>query len=211
MSHQPASTRRARARSVGTPCPTGVSLESWRALGASLARALRERTARGAAPARVLVFRIVLQLRAAGASWEWIETVMLQALSEHPELGLLDRFDVVSGKQTSDVLRNWMLGWVHRARQVDEPTTARSRPTSDRINVQKAETILERLPAVLGRQMEVERGADPAAAPAELLDRALRHAVKELRFALTTQTYEYLRWRVERQTIVGPGRTAAAR
>jgi hypothetical protein len=210
MSQQGASTHRAQARSLSTPCPAEVSPGSWRALGASLSRALREKTARGAAPARVLVFQIVLELRTAAVSWERIEAVMLQALSEHPELGQLDRFDVVSGKQTSDVLRSWMLGWVHRARQVDAPTAARGRPMGDRINVQKAETILERLPTVLERQLVLGRRADPTASPAALLDRALRHAVKELRFALTTQTYEYLRWRVERQSPDGLGRAIAA-
>lgn len=122
MSHHESSTQRARARRVVAPCPAEVRLETWHALAASLLCALREKTARGAAPACVLVFQIVLELRAAGTSWDRVETIVLQALNEHPELGALDRFDVVSGKQTSDVLRSGMLGWVHRARQVDAPT-----------------------------------------------------------------------------------------
>ncbi len=209
MGYPESSTQRARARRVGTACPSDVHVETWHALAASLSRALREKTIRGAASARVLVFRLVLELRTAGASWERVEAVVLQALNEHPELGQLDRFAVVNGKQSSDVLRGWIRSWVHHARQVDAPTAARLRPSGDRINVQKAETVLERLPPILARQLVLERKADPAAAPAELLDRALRHAVKELRFALTTQTFEYLRWRVERQTVGDLGREVA--
>jgi hypothetical protein len=62
--------------------------------------------------------------------------------------------------------------------------------------VEKVERVLETLPAALDRSP-----ADPsdgAESPSDALDRLLTRSVMELRFTLNEQTFEYLRWRVER-------------
>jgi hypothetical protein len=161
-------------------------------------RALRQKNVRGAQPVRQLVFTLIAELRTAAQAWDQVEAAVVSALDDHPDLAALDSLNVVTGKQTSSALRAWMVGWVHHARELESPMAARQRSRGDRINVQKAETVLEQLPPVLDRHLSLVRECDPAASSAEVMDRALKEAVMDLRFALNRQTFDYLRWRVDR-------------
>jgi hypothetical protein len=178
----------------------GVSDHAWERLAAHVAKALGRATTRGASQLRPSVVLLVAEMRTAGAGWDTIEATVTGAVTAHPEFGAYDRMNVVSGKRSSEALIARMVGWVHRARQLEEPIGAPSRGgASDRIDVEKAEKALEKVSRHLGRHLALAR-SETVGPPddGDVMDRALRSAVMELRFSLNRQTFEYLRWRVER-------------
>jgi hypothetical protein len=138
---------------------------------------------------------VVAEMRVAGEQWADIELAVTGAVTSHPDFGTHDRLNVVSGKRSSAALIARVIGWVHRARQVEGRAGASSRTaSSDRIDVEKAESVLAALSPVLDRQLAEAPTGD--AARTDAFDRALTRSVMELRFTLNEQTFEYLRWRV---------------
>jgi hypothetical protein len=191
---------RAHARADLSPRPEGVSDHTWERLAAHIAKALGRATTRGASQLRPSVVLLVMEMRMAGAAWDTIEATVTGAVTAHPEFGATDRLNVVSGRRSSEPLIARMVGWVHRARQLEEPIGAPSRGgVSDRIDVEKAEKAMAKVSRHLDRHLALAR-AEPAGAVSDgdVMDRALRSAMMELRFSLNLQTFEYLRWRVER-------------
>jgi hypothetical protein len=138
---------------------------------------------------------VAAEMRLTGAPWDEIERTIVGAITTHPDFDANDRLNVVSGKRSSAALIARVIGWVHRVRQNEDPAGPATRGGGDRIDVQKVEDVLEALPPVLDRHLATERGR---AEPLGQLDRALARSVMELRFDLNEQTFEYLRWRVDR-------------
>jgi hypothetical protein len=191
---------RAHARAELAPRPAGVSEHTWERLAAHVAKALARGTKRGASQLRPSVVLVVTEMRAAGEDWDAIEVVVTDAVTMHPDFGAFDRLNVVSGKRSSEALIARMVGWVHRARQLEAPVGSPSRGgVSDRIDVEKAENAMARLSPALDRHLALARARQAECDDvADVMDQALRSAVMELRFSLNRQTFEYLRWRVER-------------
>jgi hypothetical protein len=203
---EPRPGSRAHARVGIAPTPESVTDDSWNRLAVHVSRALESATTRGASPLRAPVNVVVAEMRLTGAPWDVIERTIVGALTTHPDFDANDRLNVVSGKRSSDALIARVIGWVHRARQSEDPAGPSSRTGGgDRIDVQKVEHVLEALPPVLDRHLASERGHTE---PLAQLDRALARSVMELRFALNEQTFEYLRWRVKRAREVA-GQSAA--
>jgi hypothetical protein len=171
----------------------------WSQFLAEAGAALRQRTLRGANPLRRTVFQLAATMREHGGGWSEIEQVLLHAVG--PLSSPVRAADDCGGPRRlpAERLTGWVRGWIHQVKQLEDPLAPRgSAPTGDRINVLKAETVLERLPSVLERALDTERRLTPTRAAGEMLDRALRAAVMELHFRMNVQTFEYLRWRVER-------------
>jgi hypothetical protein len=188
------------ARRTDEPArPPGVAPPTWTVLAANVAAALRHKTPRGASGVRRAVLNIVDELRRAGESWDTIEATVTSAVHGHPLFGDLDRMNVVTGRRSSDTLVGWMVGWVHQARQMEESGLAIHHPSPHRrIDVAKAETVLAELSPLLDQVSACIRDAEPELREDEVLARALGRAVITLRYRLNVQTFEYLRWRVER-------------
>ncbi|MEO8563635.1 MAG: hypothetical protein ABI601_16275 [bacterium] len=186
---------RAHARVGIAPAPEGVSEHSWQRLAVHVSRALGSSTTRGASLLRPSVNIVVAEMRLAAAPWDVIEQAVIGAVTTHPDFGANDRLNVVSGKRSSAALIARVVGWVHRARQVEGGTELAGRASSsDRIDVEKAESVLAALQPVLDRHLA--EGPRTDATRADALDQALSRSVMELRFTLNEQTFEYLRWRV---------------
>ena len=198
---------RAHARVGIAPAPEGVSEHTWQRLAVHVSRALESSTTRGASLLRPSVNVVVAEMRVAGVQWAVIEQAVTGAVTTHPDFGANDRLNVVSGKRSSAALIARVIGWVHRARQVEGRAEVTGRAgSSDRIDVEKAESVLAALPPVLDRHLADVPHGD--ATRADALDQALSRSVMELRFTLNEQTFEYLRWRVarsveERGTLAG--------
>lgn len=173
--------------------------EGWSRLTAQVGVALRQRTARGANPVRRTVFQLTAALRDAGVAWAEIEAALHRVVEAHPARTQGDGAEDAQRPGVAETLAGWMAGWMRQVRQLEDPLAPRT-PVSagDRINVVKAETVLEQLPPVLERTLIDVRRRLPGAEEDEVLDRALRAAITELRFRMNIQTFEYLRWRVER-------------
>jgi hypothetical protein len=187
---------RAHARVGIAPTPDNVSEHSWNRLAVHISRALASATTRGASPLRAPVSVVVAEMRLTDATWDEIERTIVGAITSHPDFDANDRLNVVSGKRSSAALIARVIGWVHRARQIEDPAGPGSRAGGgDRIDVEKVEQVLQSLPPVLDRHLANEPGHSE---PLGQLDRALQRSVMELRFALNEQTFEYLRWRVSR-------------
>jgi hypothetical protein len=179
--------------------PARVPAVLWSQFLAEAGAALRQRTLRGANPLRRTVFQLAATMREHGDGWSEIEQVLVLAAGTLASPGRAADDGGEAGRLPAARLTGWMRGWIHQVKQLEDPLAARgSAPTGDRINVLKAETVLERLPSVLERALETERHLSPTRDPGETLGRALRAAVMELHFRMNVQTFEYLRWRVER-------------
>jgi hypothetical protein len=93
------------------PQPAHVSRALWARLSRQIAASLRQRI--GSAPSLRQVVRAVNgEMRLAGASSEDVKTALRIALTEHPELDVLDRVNVVTRRTLSDTLLDRMLAWV---------------------------------------------------------------------------------------------------
>ena len=192
---EPRPGSRAHARVGIAPTPERVSDDSWNRLAVHVSRALASATTRGASPLRAPVNVVAAEMRLGGAPWDEIERTIVGAITTHPDFDANDRLNVVSGKRSSAALISRVIGWVHRARQIEDPAGLATRGGGDRIDVEKVEDVLVALPPVLDRHLATERAR---AEPLGQLDRALARSVMELRFELNEQTFEYLRWRVDR-------------
>lgn len=196
MRPEPRPGSRAHARVGIAPTPASVSNASWNRLAVHVSRALASATTRGGSPLRAPVNVVVAEMRLTGAPWDEIERTIVDAITTHPDFDANDRLNVVSGKRSSAALIARVIGWVHRARQLEDPAGPPNRARGgDRIDVEKVEHLLEALPPVLDRQLAKEGSHADAIGQ---LDRALERSVIELRFELNEQTFEYLRWRVRR-------------
>jgi hypothetical protein len=193
---EPRPGSRAHARVGIAPTPDNVSHDSWNRLAVHVSRALESATTRGASPLRAPVNTVAAEMRLTGSPWDAIERTIVGAITTHPDFDANDRLNVVSGKRSSATLIARVIGWVHRARQVEESGGASTRGRgADRIDVEKVESVLEALPPVLDRHLAAASAESPSQAH---LDQALMRSVMDLRFELNEQTFEYLRWRVTR-------------
>ncbi|MEO6529234.1 MAG: hypothetical protein ABIP93_21620 [Gemmatimonadaceae bacterium] len=141
--------------------PQGVAERTWERIAVHVERALCRATTRGASMLRPSVTRLALEMRASGASWESIEAAVTDAVCTHPDLGAHDRLNVVSGKRSSVTLIAQMVGWVHGVRQLEAPAGSPPRRASgDRIDVERADQVLEQLTPALDRHLALERARD---------------------------------------------------
>lgn len=93
------------------PQPAHISRALWARLSRQIAASLRQRI--GSAPSLRQVVRAVNgEMRLAGASSEDVKTALRVALTEHPELDVLDRVNVVTRRTLSDTLLERMLLWI---------------------------------------------------------------------------------------------------
>ena len=93
------------------PQPAHVSRALWARLCRQIAACLRQRI--GSGPSlRHVVRAINGEMRLAGASAEDVKTALRIALTEHPELDVLDRVNVVTRRTLSDTVLERMLAWV---------------------------------------------------------------------------------------------------
>jgi hypothetical protein len=93
------------------PQPPHVSRSVWSRVSRQIAACLRQRI--GSGPSlRQAVRALNAEMRLAGASAEDVATALRIALTEHPELHVLDRVNVVTRQMLSDALHERMLAWV---------------------------------------------------------------------------------------------------
>lgn len=102
--------------------PDAAPEHVWERVAVYVGRAFK--SSRATQQLRPLVTTLATEMRMQGADWTGIEDAVTSAVKKHPDFGVHDRLNVVSGKQTSDPIIERMLGWVELVRQREEGIVA---------------------------------------------------------------------------------------
>lgn len=115
---EPKPGSRAHARTQMAERPDAAPEHVWERVAVYVGRAFK--SSRATQQLRPLVTTLATEMRLQGADWIRIEDAVTSAVRKHPDFGVHDRLNVVSGKQTSDPIIERMLGWVELVRQREE-------------------------------------------------------------------------------------------
>jgi hypothetical protein len=93
------------------PTPPHLSRPTWARVSRQIGAFLRSRL-NNSASLRGLVRVVRAEMLLAGATIDDVAAALRSAVSEHPELGTLDRTNVVTRRLASDELIDLMLAWL---------------------------------------------------------------------------------------------------
>jgi len=94
-----------------SPTPAQLSRPTWARLSRQIGAFLRSRL-NNSASLRALVRVVRAEMLLSGATIDDVAAALRSAVSEHPELGTLDRTNVVTRRLASDELIDLMLAWL---------------------------------------------------------------------------------------------------